>query len=408
VGNYDLGICGLDWVEELLVKYPSSALVKLRNMGYGEGTLYAVASIKNRVMNRMLGRDEVIVVRLVGEYPNLAESYALRKRLRRFSIFPLWGAAEVYPPESAELALIAGRRCEDTFNNNLEKVDDILDFSAYLIVNKNSWERKDLSKILTSLDIELPAKEGQPLPAADIKTKNISGDYPYRINGGAIRLALPDGHQQKPTAQLLSNAGIVFDDYPSATGNRRPATSLTGVDVKVIRPQDMPSQVANGNFDLAITGKDWLMEHLYQFPSSPVSELLNLKFGWVRLVAVVSKDLPVDSIQGLRQLYTERSTPVRVASEYVNIADKYARDNHLGVYKVIPTWGASEAFLPEDADLLIENTETGRTIARHNLKIIETLFESTACLIGNKDSISSSARSGRIKYITETLRAIVD
>ncbi|MBA7589034.1 ATP phosphoribosyltransferase [subsurface metagenome] len=99
--------------------------------------------------------------------------------------------------------------------------------------------------------------------------------------------------------------------------------------------------------------------------------------------------------------------PFRVASEYVNIADKYARDNHLGLYRVIPTWGASEAFLPEDADLLIENTETGRTIARHNLRIIDTLFESTACLIGSAGRVFSSTKSERIKSIIETLRAAV-
>jgi len=75
---------------------------------------------------------------------------------------------------------------------------------------------------------------------------------------------------------------------------------------------------------------------------------------------------------------------------------------------VIPTWGASEAFLPEDADLLIENTETGRTIARHNLKIIDTLFESTARLIGNKDSMSSIEKADRIKSITETLRDAIE
>jgi len=100
--------------------------------------------------------------------------------------------------------------------------------------------------------------------------------------------------------------------------------------------------------------------------------------------------------------------PIRVASEYVNIADKCARDNHLGVYRVIPTWGASEAFLPEDADLLIENTETGRTIARHNLKIIDTLFVSTACLIGNKDSVSGPAKGERIQSIIDILRAAVE
>jgi len=178
--------------------------------------------------------------------------------------------------------------------------------------------------------------------------------------------------------------------------------------IKVIRPQDMPLQVANGNCDLAITGRDWLTEHLYQFPSSPATELLDLKFGKVKIVAVVSKDLSVDDVYSLRQLNTERLVPIRVASEYVNIADKYARDNHLGMYRVIPTWGASEAFLPEDADLLIENTQTGRTLARHNLKIIDTLFESTACLIGNTSRVFSSTKSEGIKPIIETLRTAVE
>jgi len=75
---------------------------------------------------------------------------------------------------------------------------------------------------------------------------------------------------------------------------------------------------------------------------------------------------------------------------------------------VIPTWGASEAFLPEDADLLIENTQTGRTIARHNLRIIDTLFESTACLIGNTSRVFSPGKGEKIKSITETLRTAVE
>jgi ATP phosphoribosyltransferase len=170
----------------------------------------------------------------------------------------------------------------------------------------------------------------------------------------------------------------------------------------------MPLQVANGNFDLAITGKDWVLEHLDKFPSSPIIELLDLKYGRVKIVAVVSKDLPVNDVYGLRQLIASRSEPFRVASEYISIADKYARDNHLGMYKVVPTWGASEAFLPEDADLLIENTETGRTIARHNLKIIDTLFESTACLMGNKNSLASPKKGGRIENIVKKLRTAVE
>ena len=116
----------------------------------------------------------------------------------------------------------------------------------------------------------------------------------------------------------------------------------------------------------------------------------------------------VVSLGDFRQLCSRQEVPFRVASEYINIADKYARDNHLGHYRVVPTWGATEAFLPEDADLLIENTETGRTIARHNLKIIDTLFVSTACLIGNSNTILIPGRSERIKSITEALRAAVE
>jgi ATP phosphoribosyltransferase len=74
---------------------------------------------------------------------------------------------------------------------------------------------------------------------------------------------------------------------------------------------------------------------------------------------------------------------------------------------VVPTWGASEAFLPEDADLLIENTETGQTLARHKLKIIDNLFESTACLIGRKGSVTSQ-KGEKIKAIREMLRDAVE
>jgi ATP phosphoribosyltransferase len=195
-------------------------------------------------------------------------------------------------------------------------------------------------------------------------------------------------------------------DYPSETGNRRPGIDLEGFTVKVIRPQDMPLQVANGNFDLALTGRDWLADHLAQFPSSPVKEILDLKARKVRLVALVSRDLPVTNAGELGEYIGSGDKPVRIASEYVNIADKYARDNHLGHYRVIPTWGATEAFLPEDADLLIENTETGRTLARHNLKIIDTLFESTGCLVGS--GCPDRSRSARIDALVSKLRAAVE
>jgi len=403
VGNYDLGICGLDWVEELLAKYPSSALVKVRNLGYGEGALYIAASRSETTagLAEMPARQDVI--RIASEYPNLAEHFALHLRLKRFSIFPLWGGAEVYPPESADLVLIRGK---EGFFDGLVAVSKVLSYNTFLIANKDSWETKDMSHLLASLETRLPLSPGR---RPSVAKASVAARYTAQEAAeDAVRLALPDGHQQQPTLRLLNRAGIEIDDYPSPTGNRRPLIHLDKVVVKVIRPQDMPLQVANGNFDLAISGKDWVREHLYQFPSSPITELLDLRYGKVKIVAVVSNELPADDIDSLRQLNAERSLPFRVASEYVSIADKYARDNHLGMYRVVPTWGASEAFLPDDADLLIENTETGRTIARHNLKIIDTLFVSTACLVGNKESISRPGRGERIKTIATALQVAVE
>ncbi|MDD4876739.1 MAG: ATP phosphoribosyltransferase [Dehalococcoidales bacterium] len=420
VGNYDLGICGLDWIEELLVKYPSSSLVKIKNLGYGNGALYMAYSVADAVLDRLAGRNDIVsiakgmqeiknTVRIASEYPNLAESFAAKNRLRRFSIIPLWGAAEAYPPEDADLALISSGAGNTIFNNGLEPLSMILKYGAFLIANKNSWETKDMGEILSPIgDVNISDEKYVSSLKNITETSKIIGEYKKnKIGEETIRLALPDGHQQQHTLKLLNKAGIQIDDYPSENGNCRPNINLAGVLIKVIRPQDMPLQVANGNFDLAITGKDWFFEHKYQFPSSPIKKLLDLGFGKVKIVAVVSKDLSVNDIYDIKLSNADRVVPLRIATEYVNIADKYARDNHLGLYRVVPTWGATEAFLPEDADLLIENTETGRTIARHNLKIIDTLFESTACLIGSTDKLNNSIKSKRINNIIETLRNAV-
>jgi ATP phosphoribosyltransferase len=402
LGNYDIGICGLDWVEELLVKYPSSDVVKVRDLLYGTGTIYVAAVSTQQDLHH-----NGSLMRIVSEYPNLAEAYALKNRINRFSVFPVWGAAEAYPPESAEMALLSTAGLSDIKGYGMEPVQKVLEYSTYLIANRRSWESKDLETIVNSIFKALP--EGVKISGekAGLEQKSSSKRFSYTpLDEDTVRFALPDGHQQQQTVDLLNKAGIKINGYPSPDGNRRPVIDIGGVTVKVIRPQDMPLQVANGNFDLAITGRDWLTDHLDQFPSSPAKEILDLKLRKVRLVAVVHQDLPVDDAAGLSKFQSNREKPVRVASEYVNIADKYARENHLGYYTVIPTWGATEAFLPEDADLLIENTETGRTIALHKLKIIDTLFESTACLIGNKTDTNKN-KGARIDTIVQKLKAAV-
>jgi ATP phosphoribosyltransferase len=408
VGNYDLGICGLDWIEEFLVKYPAGALIKISSLNYGEGSIHVVASAGAGMVNLDELSDGRNDCRIVTEYPNLAEAFALNLRMRRFRIFPVWGAAEAYPPENAELAVLWGKSGANIATQGLIPLKSLFPVTAFLIANRESLENKDLSQILTCFSSKI---------ATGLRTSIESGlDTPEQLKVShplwqtkEINLALPDGHQQPPASQFLKHAGLVLKGYSEEVVNRRPSADLDWLGIKVIRPQDMPLQVANANFDLAITGEDWLREHLYRFPSSPVKKLFALGFGTVKIVAAVSQEMPVSNIDELRAFVQGSpdyiGAPLKVASEYVNIADKYLRDNHVNPYKLIPTWGASEAFLPEDADMLIDNAQTGKTLEQHKLKIIDVLFRSSACLIANKDSLASSDKKEKIEFLTQKLRA---
>jgi ATP phosphoribosyltransferase len=408
VGNYDLGICGLDWIEEFLVKYPAGALVKISSLNYGEGGVYVVASVRAGISSLGELSAQRNDYRIVSEYPNLAEALALNLRMRRFRIFPVWGAAEVYPPENADLAVLRGKSGAHIAKQGLIPLKKLLPVTAFLIANRESLENKDLSQILMCFDSQLTA-EPQTLTENELdiseELKVPRRSWPAK----KINLALPDGHQQAPAAQFLKRAGLAFQGYSEKVSNRRPSADLDWLGIKVIRPQDMPLQVANGNFDLAVTGEDWLWEHLCRFPSSPVKKLFALGFGTVKIVAAVSQGMPVSNIDELRTLVQSSpdyiGAPLKVASEYINIADKYLRDNHINPYKLIPTWGASEAFLPEDADMLIDNVQTGKTLEQHQLKIIDVLFQSSACLIANKDSLASSHKKEEMKLLTQKLRA---
>lgn len=405
VGNYDLGICGLDWIEELLARYPASALVKISSLNYGEGGIYAVASHQTGISNI----DELSARqsnwRVVSEYPNLAQGFALNLRMKAFKIFPVWGAAEVYPPEDANLAILWAKDESEIETQGLIPLTKLFSVNAALIANRESLEKRDMNQILKCFSPKLVSK-----PQANTtvivglgRSNHVTFCPPEKAR--RIKLALPDGHQQLPAAQFLKQVGLDIYGYTTGALNRRPSTDLDWLGIKVIRPQDMPLQVANGNFDLAITGSDWLLEHLYRFPSSPVMKLLDLGFGKVKIVVAVSKDMPITNVDDLSSfMQSGKIVLLRVASEYINIADKYLRDNYINPYRLIPTWGASEAFLPEDADLLIDNIQTGRTLAQHDLKVIDVLFESTACLIGRKDNISPPDKKEKTEFLIQTLR----
>jgi ATP phosphoribosyltransferase len=218
-------------------------------------------------------------------------------------------------------------------------------------------------------------------------------------------MAIPDGHQQRHVVGALADAGLSFAGYDDSTCIRRPASGIDGLDVKVVRPHDMPQLVALGQFDIAITGRDCLLEHLHRFPSSPVQELVDLQRGQYNLSAVVTEDLPADRIEeALAYWRGQGKASIRVASEFMSTADYYARSRHLWRYQVMPIAGASEGFVPEDAELLIEGTETGKTLRENRLKPIDLLYRSTTCAIGRKAAALDGPRKAVFDHLLAALQ----
>ena len=408
VGNYDLGICGSDWIEELEVKYPASSMIKLIDFGYDRGALYFAVSKWQpyNSIQELLKKKQSL--RIVTEYPNLAEAAALNLRLKKYQVFPSWGSVEVYPPEDADIAVLKAYDNNELRAQNLVALQPMLETSTFLIANRDSLQNKDVSSIIERFNKALKKSRnvwlGMTLPSSPV-ANTYTGSY----SRNDVRLAVPDGHQRSPTVDLLKKAGIVIHGYTDGTLDRRPVIQGYDIKVKVSRPQDMPLHVANGNYDFAVTGKDWYLDHLYRFPSSPITKVLDLGFGWVRIVVVVTEEMPVESIADIRRLLQSgKMRSLRVASEYINIADRYLQENHMTPYRLIPTWGASEVFLPEDADVLIENTQTGKTLATHKLKIIDTIMESTACLVANKTSMRSSVKRAIMDSFISAISAGVE
>ncbi|MEX1254458.1 MAG: ATP phosphoribosyltransferase [Dehalococcoidia bacterium] len=402
LGNYDLGICGLAWVEELLCRFPQEAVVRLRDIDIGEASVYVAAAASPRPAPGHF--------RIVSEYPNLAEALAGSLRLSAYRVVPLWGSAQAYPPEDADLALVTAPDDSIVRSWGLQPLAALLKGGACLVANRRSLAAKDVASVLGPLLSLGQRPEGHlDLPRTLSGLPSLGAPQAER---DTVRLAVPDGHQQPGALAVLREAGLTFEGYDDSGAVARPRSDIAGLDVKVIRPQDMPQQVALGNFDLAISGRDWLLDHTTRFPSSPVRPVLDLGRARYTLVATASEDVPGDTIGEAISYWRSRGrSTLRVASEYANLADRYTQDRRLGRCQVIPIAGASEGFVPEDAEILIEGTETGTTLVANRLKVIDSIFESTSHLLGYEQPPEGRRRAvydevvGRLRQVAAPVPA---
>jgi ATP phosphoribosyltransferase len=189
-----------------------------------------------------------------------------------------------------------------------------------------------------------------------------------------LKLGLPKGSLQESTLKLFRKAG-----YPISVSSRSyyPDMDDPEISAMLIRAQEMAGYVENGIIDCGLTGKDWIMEQGAKVRE--VTELVYAKEGQrpVKWVLAVPND---SKIKGVKDLEGKR-----IATELVGFTKRYLKSQGVKA-EVDFSWGATEVKPPKLADAIVELTETGNSLRANNLRIVDTLLESTTRFIANKEA----------------------
>ena len=202
-----------------------------------------------------------------------------------------------------------------------------------------------------------------------------------------LKIGIPKGSLQDFTIKLFRKAGFRLKveerSYLLSSGDQELETSL-------IRAQEIPGYVEKGALDAGIAGKDWILETKAKVKEIKEFPYTKQGIGSIKLVIAVPKDSPIKRISDL-----EGKT---IATELLNVTQDYLKKRGVKA-KVEFSWGATEVKAGKLVDAIAELTETGVTLAAHNLKIIETILESTTRLIANKDSFQDPWKKRKILAI---------
>jgi ATP phosphoribosyltransferase len=199
-----------------------------------------------------------------------------------------------------------------------------------------------------------------------------------------IRFVIPKGSLEEQTIKFLKLADLEVirkspRDYNPKIKDFRIST------VKVLRPQEIPQYVAAGYFDLGITGLDWVREtgsEVRIVAELPYSKTASEK---VKIVLAVHEQSTVKTPRDLKQ-------GSRISTEYPNLAKQYFAQVGVSV-DIFLSYGATEAKVPDIMDGIVELTETGETLKRGGLKVIDIILESSTVLIANEESYLAKHRS---------------
>ena len=245
-----------------------------------------------------------------------------------------------------------------------------------------------------------------------------------------LKIVLPEGHLKKETRNLLWQAGFKLRGYDE--DDRVFGPQVDGyeekMEVTVLRPQEIPFYVADGTFDAGITGLDWWEEWPVK---DNIRELLDLKYGHVTLVVAIPKKVQVEySIKKMDDLLDKlEHGEWRIATEYMHTAHRVlyeeARDNAKGKRRQIPppamifplmpqehespvqiiySIGATEAKPLVGAHVILDCSETGRTLRMNDLEVIHKVKQSTARLFANRDSLNDEGVGEQLLALAAALQ----
>ncbi|UVS68545.1 ATP phosphoribosyltransferase [Nitrososphaera viennensis] len=237
-----------------------------------------------------------------------------------------------------------------------------------------------------------------------------------------VKFAVPKGSIEEVTFKLLEQA------YQSVSGRGRTyrvRLSDPEIEAKILRPQEIPTYVQEGFYDVGITGRDWIKE-----AKADVEVLLDLEIGRVKQVIAVPSSFPYGSLDEMVSDFAKKNKTLRFSSEYLTTTSAYIKSTK--AYKkaygdadpmIVTPWlrvgdnkkveiflsfGATEAKPPEDVDAIFDITETGTTLVQNNLKIIDTVATSTAVLVANKKALKDEKKREKIADMVVLLRGVVD
>jgi ATP phosphoribosyltransferase len=214
-----------------------------------------------------------------------------------------------------------------------------------------------------------------------------------------LKIVLPKGSLEKATLELFEAADLGVSR--SSTVDYKATIDDPRVDeVRILRPQEIPRYVAEGVFDLGVTGRDWIEE-----TASDVVSLGELHYSKatarpVRIVVAVPADSPWQSVDALPQ-------GLRVSSEYPELTRRFFEKKGIDA-DIRLSYGATEAKVPDIVDCIVDITETGRAIRAAGLKIIDTILTSYTELIANPISRQDPEKAHAMDQLMTLLQGTLE